>query len=84
MFAETGRFSSLVYMRMFSSRDDFTRDLICKVSIESSSQSWTECLCDKNCPALPGRDEKRPCQIISIYKRNGTSKRYLHAWRDHV
>ena len=39
---------------------------ICKVSIISSPQSWTECLYDKNCPTFPGRDEKHPSKIISI------------------
>ena len=69
MFAVTGRFSSRVYMRMFLP-GTISPGTICKVSIISSQQSGTECLYDKNCPALaglpPGRDEKRPGKILSI------------------
>ena len=78
MFADTGRFSSRVYMRMFLS-EMISPGTICKVSIISSRQSGTECLYDKNCPALaeipvernldpalPGWDEKHPSKIISM------------------
>ena len=53
MFAGTGRFSSRVYMRMFLP-GAISPGTICKVSIISSRQSGTECLYDKNCPALAG------------------------------
>ena len=65
MFAGTGRFALQVYVRMFLPRT-ISPGTICKVSIISSRQSGTECLYDKNCPALPGRDEKRPGKILSI------------------
>ena len=52
-FAGTGRFSSRVYMRMFLT-GTVSPGTICKVSIISSRQSGTECLYDKNCPALIG------------------------------
>ena len=64
MGSGTGRFSALVYVKMF------LPGAICEVSIISSRQSGTECLYDKNCPALAGipvcRDEKRPGKILSI------------------
>ena len=53
MFAGTGRFSFLVYMRMFLP-GTISPGTICKASIISSRQSGTECLYDKNCPALAG------------------------------
>ena len=51
MFAGTGRFSSRVYIRMFLP-GMIPPGTICKVSIISSRRSGTECLYDKNCPAL--------------------------------
>ena len=69
---------------------------ICKASIISSRQSGTECLYDKNFPALAGIPVERtgiplcrdgtknvPAKFFP-YKRNGTNKRYIHAWRDPV
>ena len=93
MFAGTERLSSRVYMRMFLPRT-ISPGTICKVSIISSRQSGTECLYDKNCPALPGipaertgiplcRDGTKNVQAKFFpYKRNGTNNRYIHAWRD--
>ena len=49
----TGRFLSRVYMRMFLP-GTILPGTICKVSIISSRLSGTECLYDKNCPALAG------------------------------
>ena len=82
MFAVTGRFSSRVYMRIFLPRT-ISLGTICKVSIISSRESGTKCLCDKNCPALAGlivplfRDETKnvPANFFP-YKRNGTNKKY--------
>ena len=56
----------------------------------------TECSNDKNCPALAGTPVERPriplCRdgtknVSAKFfpnKRNGTIKRYIHAWRDPV
>ena len=78
MFAGTGRFSSRVYMKMFLP-GTISPGTICKVSIISSRQIGTECLYDKNCPALVeipvertgiplGRDGTKnvPANILSI------------------
>ena len=80
MFAGMGRLiPSRVYMRMFLP-GTISPGTICKVSIISSRRSGTECLYDKNCPALVGipvertvipctllgRDEKHPGKILSI------------------
>ena len=62
MFAG-GSFSSRLYMRMF------LPGTICKVSKISSRQSGTECLYNKNCPALAGNTVKRTG--IPLY-RDGT------------
>ena len=58
MFAGTGRCSSRVYMRIFLPRT-ISLGTICKVSIISSGESGTKCLCDKNCPALAGISVER-------------------------
>ena len=84
MFAGTGRFSSRVYMKMFLP-GTISPGTICKVNIISSRQSGTECLYDKNCPALAGipvertgiplcRDgTKNVLTKFFPYKRNGTN-----------
>ena len=90
MFARTGRFSSWVYMRMFLP-ETISPGTICKVSIISSRQSGTECLYDKNFPALAGNPVERtgiplcrdgtknvPAKFFP-YKRNGTiTDIYMH------
>ena len=48
-----GTFLSRVYKRMFLPWT-ISPGTICKVSIISSRRSGTECLYDKNCPALAG------------------------------
>ena len=65
MFPRTGCLSSQVYMRIFLP-GTISPGTICKVSIISSRQSGAECLCDKNCPALPVRNEECPGKILSI------------------
>ena len=67
-----------------SIRDDFTRRTLCKLSIISPRQSGTECLHDKNCPALAGISvcqdgTKNILEKFFPCKRNGANKRYIHA-----
>ena len=93
MFAGMERFLPWVYMRIFLP-GPISPGTIYKVRIVSSRQSGTECLYDKNCPALAGIPVERtgiplcwdvtknvPAKFFP-YKRNGTNKRYIHAWRD--
>ena len=63
---------------------------ICKVNIISSRQSGTECLYNKNCPALAGISVERTGIPLCLdwtknvlaklfpYKRNVTNKRYIY------
>ena len=80
MGGETGRFLFMVYMRTFSTRDDFTRDLICKVSIVLVKLDGVSAYVKKIVPLQPGcrfaRDgTKNVAAKLFPYKRNGTSKR---------
>ena len=89
MFAGTGRFSSRVYMKMFLP-GTISPGTICKVNIISSRQSGTECLYNKNCPALAGISVERTGIPLCLdwtknvlaklfpYKRNVTNKRYIY------
>ena len=78
MFARTGRFSSRVHIRMFLP-GTISPGTICKVNIISFRKSGTECLYDKNCPALAGiplcRDGTKngPAKFFP-YKRYWTNK----------
>ena len=79
-FAGTGRFSSRVYMRMFLP-GTISPGTICKVSIISSRQSGTECLYDKNCPALAGTSvERTGIPLFRDGTKNVPEKFFSNKW----
>ena len=75
-----GTFSSRVYMRMFLP-GTISPGTICKVSIISSRQSGTECLYDKNCPALAGTSvERTGIPLFRDGTKNVPEKFFSNKW----
>ena len=74
----TGHFLPQVYMNV-STWDDFTRDNL-QNQHNIVWQSGTECLYDKG----DGTKNVLAKFFLHAYKRNGTNKRQIHAWRDPV